>query len=110
MWSTDCDYATGACFSPVAVRKTHWLCFLFLFLFCRFFYHCKTLVLHNILGSQEVLHELLALVCSKSANVNATGTLPRHVAGFATPIASEHCGLIAGRITSWGCEWGIWER
>jgi hypothetical protein len=110
MWSTDCDYATGACFSPVAVHKTRWLRFLFLFFFRRFIYHRKTLILRNVLGGQEVLHELLALVCSKSANVNATGTLPRRVAGFATPIASEHRGLIAGRITSWGCERGIWKR
>jgi hypothetical protein len=110
MWSTDCDYATGACFSPVAVRKTHWLRFLFLFFFRRFFYHRKTLILHNVLGGQEVLHELLALDRSKSANVNVTGTLPKRVAGFTTPIASERRGLIAGRVTSWWYERGVWER
>jgi hypothetical protein len=98
----------GAYFSPVAVHKTRWSRFLFLFL--RLFYHCNTLVAHDVLGGQEVLHELLALVRSKSANVNATGTLPRRVAGLATPIASERRGLIAGRITSLGCEWGVWER
>jgi hypothetical protein len=112
MWSTDCDYATGVCFSPVAVCKTCWsrFLFLFLFLFHHFFYHRKTLVLHNVLGGQEVLHELLVLNRSKSVNINATGTLPRHVAGFATPIASERRGLIAGCVTSWWCERGIWER
>jgi hypothetical protein len=110
MWSIDCDYATGVYFSPVAVHKTRWLRFLFLFFFHRFFYHRDTLILHNVLGSQEVLHELLVLNRSKSANVDATGTLPRRVAGFATPIASERHGLIAGRVTSWGCKRGVWER
>jgi hypothetical protein len=76
------------------VHKTCWLCFLFLFLFHRFFYHCESLIVHVVLGSQEVLHELLALNHSKSANVNVMGTLPRHVARFATPIASEHRRLL----------------